>query len=320
MLMLTSSASGGRATAPVPTSLRPPMETQTQLNCTSSKLGDLDIYVFYDRCQKGCVVGFRAPGTASLLVSWTAPPFKKGSRRRRPGQKRADHTFSSSSGAVSWRQAAEANVLHLQVLVDAVLGAFGAQAGLFHPPKQRLRGRQQPLVDSNHPHLQRLGHTPDLTHVLREEVPWGATTLVRLGEEGLAGYAGTGRTGLVRADSPARPMLEAFATATASSSVSNLRRESSACLTTSASGARQSQTLRPTPSMDNITLQETHSHMPATLPVSSYPPDNGHQRPKRLLLHAQHVGGDVGKQGGLHERAFQTSPACYQLCSLRNGI
>lgn len=70
-----------------------------------------------------------------------------------------------------------------------------------------------------------------------------------------------------------------------------------------------------------ITLQEARSHMtPHTLPVRSYRPDNGHQWSKSLLLHAQHVGGDISKQGRFHEWPFQTSPACSELCSLRNGV
>lgn len=53
---------------------------------------------------------------------------------------------------------------------------------------------------------------------------------------------------------------------------------------------------------------------------SCYQPDDGHQRSESLLLHAEHVGGDVGEQGRLHERPLQPFPAFQQLRSLRDGV
>lgn len=72
----------------------------------------------------------------------------------------------------SGSQASEAHVLDLQVLVDAVLGSLPAQAGLFDPAEGGLGDGQEALVDPHHAHLQRLGHPPDLAHVLRVEVSW----------------------------------------------------------------------------------------------------------------------------------------------------
>lgn len=122
------------------------------------------------------------------------------------------------AAALSGRQASEAHVLELQVLIDAVFAAFGAQPGLFDPSEHRLRGGNQPLIDPNHPNLHRLGNTPDLTHVLGEEVTCGQTSiLVILGQMAGLTVKVRGQT-----DSPARPMLDALAIATASSSVLNL--------------------------------------------------------------------------------------------------
>lgn len=67
-------------------------------------------------------------------------------------------------------EVSEAHVLHLQILLDTVLGAFAAQTGLLDPAKRGLGGGQEALVDSDYPHLQRLRHTPDLTHILRVAV------------------------------------------------------------------------------------------------------------------------------------------------------
>lgn len=128
--------------------------------------------------------------------------------------------------AVSGRQASEAHVLQLQVLVDAVLGAFGTQPGLLDPAERRLCGGHDPLVDSDHPDLHRLGNTPDLTHVLGEEVACGQTCMLVTAGQTLEGLK-------VNVDSPARPELEALARARASSSLSNLRRKPSAWLKTS---------------------------------------------------------------------------------------
>lgn len=80
--------------------------------------------------------------------------------------------LSASLRPVSGCETSEAHVLVFQVLVDAVFGAFDAQTGLFHPAECTLRGGQEALVDSNYPHLQRLRHPPDLTHILRVEVTW----------------------------------------------------------------------------------------------------------------------------------------------------
>lgn len=63
-------------------------------------------------------------------------------------------------------EATEAHVLILQILVDPVLGALATQTGLFDPTEGGLCGGDETLVDSDHAHLQHLGHSPYLTHVL----------------------------------------------------------------------------------------------------------------------------------------------------------
>lgn len=75
-------------------------------------------------------------------------------------------------------EASEAHVLHLQILVQAVLGALPAQTRLFDATEGGLGAGNEALVDSNHPHLQRLGHPPDLAHVLGVEVAWEQKQLV----------------------------------------------------------------------------------------------------------------------------------------------
>lgn len=67
-------------------------------------------------------------------------------------------------------EASKADVLDLQILVDAVLGALTAQTRLFDAAKRGLRCGQQALVHANYPRLQRLRHPPRLTDVLRVEV------------------------------------------------------------------------------------------------------------------------------------------------------
>lgn len=77
-------------------------------------------------------------------------------------------------------EASEAHVLNFQILVDSVLGALAAQTGLFDPTEGGLCTGYQALIDSNHPHLQRLCHPPDLTHILWVEVTWEQKQHIRL--------------------------------------------------------------------------------------------------------------------------------------------
>lgn len=77
---------------------------------------------------------------------------------------------AASLRPVSGFEASEAHVLDVQILFDAVLGAFAAQTGLFDPAECGLWGGEEALVDSNYPHLQRFRHPPDLTHILRVAV------------------------------------------------------------------------------------------------------------------------------------------------------
>lgn len=67
-------------------------------------------------------------------------------------------------------QAPKTHVLVFQVLVDAVLGALDTQTRLFDAAERGLGGGHDALVHADYPHLQGLGHPPDLTGVLREEV------------------------------------------------------------------------------------------------------------------------------------------------------
>lgn len=69
-------------------------------------------------------------------------------------------------------EATKTHVLDMEVLVDAVFGAFHAQPRLLDAPERGLRSGQQALVDPHDAHLQALSHPPDLAGILREEVAW----------------------------------------------------------------------------------------------------------------------------------------------------
>lgn len=130
-------------------------------------------------------------------------------------------------------------------------------------------------------------------------------------------------------NSPASPTLEALAIASASSSVLNLqvRNKTSDWSTNICStwtqrahsfflwiytGVIQNRLLVQLNSRQN--QSETHEDCRA------YGPDDGQQRAERLLLHAEHLCGDVGEQRGLHERPVQTLPALQNLRSSRHCV
>src|SRR5688572_28236107 len=65
---------------------------------------------------------------------------------------------------------AEAKVLDLEELLDAVLGPLAAQSGLLHTAKRRdFRGNQSG-VDADHPGFERFRHAPDAADVTTVEV------------------------------------------------------------------------------------------------------------------------------------------------------
>src|ERR1700685_3792184 len=70
----------------------------------------------------------------------------------------------------SGADAAEAHVLDLEPVVDPVLGALTADAGLLDAAERRHLGRDQARVDPNDPALQRLGDAPDAADVPAVEV------------------------------------------------------------------------------------------------------------------------------------------------------
>lgn len=76
-------------------------------------------------------------------------------------------------------EASKAQVFEFQVLLDAILGAFDTQTGLFDPRERGLCGGHKALVDPNDPNLQCLSHTPDLTHILRVEETCGQMSVTR---------------------------------------------------------------------------------------------------------------------------------------------
>ena len=59
-------------------------------------------------------------------------------------------------------QTTKAHVLDLRILVDAVLGALPADAGLLDTTECALRAGHQTLVDAHHANLHLAGHTPAL--------------------------------------------------------------------------------------------------------------------------------------------------------------
>ena len=66
--------------------------------------------------------------------------------------------------------ASHAQVLDLEPLVDPVLRALAADAGLLDAAERRDLGRDDPGVDAEDPVLQRLRHAPDAGHALAVEV------------------------------------------------------------------------------------------------------------------------------------------------------
>lgn len=117
---------------------------------------------FCTSCWTGPVTcDWIGPGSGRTLLVWTLA-----------AETRTCWTCSGS-------QSSEAQVLDLQVLVHAAPGPLSAQTGLLDPPEGGLGGRQDALVDPDHAHLQGLGHTPDLSDVLRVEVTCGTNGSVQ---------------------------------------------------------------------------------------------------------------------------------------------
>jgi hypothetical protein len=93
------------------------------------------------------------------------------------------------------------HVLDLEVVLDAVLGAFAAEAGFLHAAEGRHLGRDDAGVDADHAVFQRLGHAPDAAHVAGVEVGGEA-------ELGVVGHAD--RLGLVLEAEQRRHRAEGF--------------------------------------------------------------------------------------------------------------
>ena len=136
-------------------------------------------------------------------------------------------------------------------------------------------------------------------------------------------------------NSPASPTLEALAIASASSSVSNLqvRNKTSDWSTNMCSTwthRAHSCFLRiyfwfPCRSTCGSSLTADWLKVKHVKPAerwvwAAYGPDDGQQRAERLLLHAEHLCGDVGEQRGLHERPVQTLPALQHLRSFGHCV
>ena len=75
--------------------------------------------------------------------------------------------------------AAERQVLHLQVVLDAVFGAFAAEAGLLHAAERRDLGRDDAFVDADDAVFQRLGDAPDAADVAGVEIGMPGRTRCR---------------------------------------------------------------------------------------------------------------------------------------------
>src|SRR4051812_27904576 len=65
---------------------------------------------------------------------------------------------------------AEAHVFHFDELLDAVLGAFTAQARLLHAPERRHLGRDESGVHAHHSVLERFRDAPDAADVAAVEI------------------------------------------------------------------------------------------------------------------------------------------------------
>lgn len=74
-----------------------------------------------------------------------------------------------------------ADVFQLEVVLDAVAGAFATQAGWLDPAKGCDLGGDQAGVYADHAGLHRLGHAPDASHVARVEIA-SQTKLGRIGQ------------------------------------------------------------------------------------------------------------------------------------------
>src|SRR5688572_30324922 len=68
------------------------------------------------------------------------------------------------------RNPAEAEVLDLEVLLDAVLGPLAAETALLHAAERRHLGRDEAGVDAHHAALEPLGHAEHARHVAPIEI------------------------------------------------------------------------------------------------------------------------------------------------------
>lgn len=63
-----------------------------------------------------------------------------------------------------------ANIFIVEIFVDSIFGAFGANSGLFDAAKWGLDRRHDALVCADHSDFEFLGHSPHLTQVAAVEV------------------------------------------------------------------------------------------------------------------------------------------------------
>src|ERR1700681_2599516 len=67
-------------------------------------------------------------------------------------------------------QTAEAEVFHLEKFVDAIMRSFTTKSGLFHAAEGSDLVGDQPGVNAHHSVFERLGHSPDPTHVAAKKI------------------------------------------------------------------------------------------------------------------------------------------------------
>src|SRR5690606_19413523 len=108
-------------------------------------------------CRSGCASA-SAP-TKTRGACWRPGPPNR--------HRRAEHAPAPLGSAV---QAAEADVLGVHVLVDAVARAFTAHARLLDAAEGRHRGADEAGIDAHHAGFDGIGHAPHAREIAREEV------------------------------------------------------------------------------------------------------------------------------------------------------
>ena len=86
--------------------------------------------------------------------------------------------YSAAAVFVVYLHASKAKILPVGIFVNAMVGAFAAEARFFDASESGLRGTNEAFVDAHHSHLQFLANSPALADVIGVKIAGEADTTI----------------------------------------------------------------------------------------------------------------------------------------------